>query len=185
MAIAQRMGRPMQPRALTTILVIALVIGASALLYGFVSKLAPSAVPYSEFLAGVEAGTVTRVVQIGTMLEVSSPHGDYRVDLPNVLTDAYADVSHAAAAGEVYVPEFSAQPEPDTSWIGLVLTALVPLAVVLVVVVLILLVVVRPARGQGRRSLTGRLRELDDAHQLGLVTDDEWQRKRARIIKEV
>jgi hypothetical protein len=183
MAIAQQMGRPMQPRAVMTILVVALVIGASALLYGYVSKLAPSAVPYGEFLAGVEAGTVTRVVQIGTTLEVSSPHGDYRVDLPNVLTDVYADVSHAAAAGEVVVPEFSAQPETDTSWIGLVLTALVPLAVVLVVVVLALLVV-RPARGQGGRSLTGRLREVDDAHRLGLVTDDEWQRKRARIIDE-
>jgi hypothetical protein len=162
---------------------IALVV-AVGLIYAWISAPAASTVGYSQFLADVQAGRVTDVVQIGTRLEVSGSNGAYAVTTPTVLTDVYADVGRAAAAGEGVVPQFSAQAEPDDSWIGLVLTALLPFVVVLVVFVLVLLLIVRPARVQGARSLAVRLRELDEAHASRLIGDDEWQRQRARILDE-
>jgi hypothetical protein len=65
-----------------------------------------------------------------------------------------------------------------------VLTAMLPFGVVLLVFALVLVLVGRQARRDGGRSLTARLRELDDAHRSGLITDDEWQRQRARILDE-
>jgi hypothetical protein len=50
--------------------------------------------------------------------------------------------------------------------------------------VLVLIVVIRPARAHGARSLTGRLRELDEAHRAGLISDDERVQRRARILDE-
>ena len=165
------------------LLAIAVVL-AGGLTYAALSAPGASTVPYSQFLADVQAGRVADVVQTGTTLEVTASGGTYTVTTPTILTDVYADVGRAAAAGEGAVPQFSAQPEADTSWAGLLLTALLPLAVVLVVSGLVLLLIVRPARSQGVRSLAVRLRELDEAHRSGLVTDDEWQRQRARILDE-
>ena len=181
--------RPGRGPWIVGLVAIALVVVA-ALLYAWISAPAASTVGYSQFLADVEAGRVTRVVQVGTTLEVSGSGGAYAVNLPSIVTDVYADVGRAAAAGEGVVPQFSAAPAADTSWIGLVLTALLPFAVVLVVFVLILLLVVRPARREearvagGARSLTDRLRDLDEAHRAGLITDDERERQRARMLDE-
>ena len=160
------------------------LVAAAALIYSWISAPAASTVGYSQFLADVEAGRVTEVVQVGETLEVNGSNGAYLVTTPTILTDVYADVGRAAAAGEGVVPQFSAHPETDTSWIGLLLTALLPFAVVLVVFVLVLLLIVRPARAQGGRSLAVRLRELDEAHASRLIGDDEWQRQRARILDE-
>jgi hypothetical protein len=79
---------------------------------------------------------------------------------------------------------FKAQPAPDTGWIGMGLAALLPFMVVLVVFVLVLLLIVRPARLGNRRNLTDRLREIDEAHREGLISDDERARQRARILDE-
>jgi hypothetical protein len=160
------------------------VLAVSALMYTWISAPAAASVGYSQFLTDVAAGGVTRVVQTGTVLEVSGVRGVYPVEVPTVLTDVFGDVDAAAADGGASAPQFEARPAPDTSWIGLMLTALLPFAVVLVVFVLVLLLIVRPARAQGARSLTVRLRELDEAHGSGLVADDEWQRQRARILDE-
>lgn len=177
-------GRPGRSPLIAAVVVVALLVGASALIYGFVSAPAASTVPYSRFLADVGAGSVTRVVQTGTTLDVSGPHGGYQVMVPTVLTDVFADVEHAAAAGDAAAPTFEAQPAPDSSWIGLLLTALLPFAVILATFVLVLLLVVRPARRDHARSLNDRLRELDDALRSGLITDDERERQRARILDE-
>ena len=175
--------RPGRGPWIVGLVAIALVVVA-ALLYAWISAPAASTVGYSQFLADVEAGRVTRVVQVGTTLEVSGSGGAYSVNTPSIVTDVYADVGRAAAAGEGVVPQFSAQPAPDASWIGLVLTALLPFAVVLVVFVLILLLVVRPARRGGGRSLAERLRDLDEAHRAGLITDNELDRQRTRVLDE-
>ena len=181
MAIAQRMRQPVPPPILVVIGVVALVLGAAALLYGWISAASPSSVPYSQFLGDVQAGEVSQVVQTGTTLEVSGPHGAYQVTVPTILTDVYGEMEHAAAAGSVAAPLFTAQAAPDASWIGLVLTAVLPFALLLV---LVLLVVIRPARTAGARSLTGRLRDLDEAHRAGLISDDERARQRVRILDE-
>jgi hypothetical protein len=170
------------PRPFIVGLLAIVAVMVAALIYAWISAPAPASAGYSQFLTDVAAGGVTRVVQTGTVLEVTSARGVYTVEVPTVLTNVYADVDAAAAQGGGSVPLFEARPEPDTSWLGLVLTALLPFAVVLVVFVLVLLLIVRPARAQGARNLAVRLRELDDAHRSGLITDDEWRRQRARIL---
>jgi hypothetical protein len=184
MAIAQRMRQPVPPPVLIVIGVVALVLGVAALTYTWISSASPSSVPYSQFLGDVEAGRVTQVVQTGRTLEVSGPHGVYQVTLPSILSDAYADVEHAATTGGAAVPLFAARPEPDSSWIGIILTAVLPFALLLVTLVLVLLFVIRPARSAGARSLTARLRELDEAYRAGLISDDERERHRAQILSE-
>lgn len=183
MAIAQRMRQPVPPPILIVIGVVALVLGAAALLYGWISSASPSSVPYSQLLGDVEKGRVAQVVQTGTTLEVSGPHGVYQVSVPTILTDVYRDIEHAAAAGGAALPLFAARPEPDTSWLGIVLTAVLPFALLLVLV-LVLIVVIRPARAASTRSLSGRLRELDQAHRAGLISDEERVRQRARILDD-
>jgi hypothetical protein len=160
------------------------VVGVSALIYSWISAPAAASVPYSQFLTDVAAGRVTRVVQIGTTLEVSGQTGRYLVTTPTILTDVFGDVDAAATQGGAAAPEFSAEPEPDTSWIGLAVTGLLPLVVTLVVFVLAVVYAARSARRNGGRGLTARLHELDDARRSGLITDDEWQRQRARILDE-
>ena len=54
----------------------------------------------------------------------------------------------------------------------------------ILVFVLAMAFVARSVRRDGGRSLTARLHELDDARRSGLITDDEWQRQRARILDE-
>ena len=183
MAIAQRMRQPVPPPVLVAIGVIALVLGGAALVYGWISSAGPSSVGYSQLLRDVEKGRVVQVIQAGTTLEASGPHGVYQVTAPTVLTDVYGDIAAAAAAGGAAVPLFTAQPAPDASWLGIVLTAVLPFALLLVLV-LALLVVIRPGRAAGARSLSGRLRELDDAYRAGLISDDERVRQRARILDD-
>jgi hypothetical protein len=160
------------------------VLAISALMYAWISAPAAPSTGYSQFLTDVAAGSVTRVVQTGTVLEVTSSRGAYTVEVPTVLTDVYGDVDAAATDGGASTPQFEARPAPDSSWIGLLLSALLPFAVVLVVFVLVLLLIVRPTRTQGTRSLAVRLRELDEAHASRLIGDDEWQRQRKRILDE-
>lgn len=183
MAIAQRLRPPVPPPMLVVIGAIAIVLGAAALLNGWISSSSPSGVGYSQFLGDIENGRVAQVVQTGTTLEASGPHGVYEVTVPTILTDVYGDIEAAAAAGGAAVPLFAAQPAPDTSWIGLLLTAALPFALLLVLV-LALVVVIRPARAADARSLAGRLRDLDEAHRAGLISDDERVRQRARILDE-
>ena len=185
MAVAQRMRQPVPPPVLIVIGVVALVLVFAALMFTWItSSSTPATVGYSQFLGDVEAGQVTQVVQTGTTLEATGTHGIYQVTVPTILTDVYGDVEAAAAAGGTAVPLFSAQPAPDTSWLGLVLTAVLPLGLLLVALVFVVLFVVRPARAAGARSLTSRLRELDEAHRAGLITDDERARQRARILND-
>ena len=167
--------------------VLVLLLGTSALAFTWISSTStPPTVGYSRFLSDVTEGSVTRVAQQGTTLKVSADGGGvYQVAVPTVLTDVYADITEAATTGGVAVPEFVASPEPDTSWIGLTLTAFLPFLVILVVFVLVLLLIVRPARRADARGLADRLRQLDDAHKAGLITDDERERQRVRILNEV
>ena len=172
------------PLPLLLVVVAIAVLGVSALMYTWISAPAAASVSYSQFLTDVEAGRVSRVVQIGTTLEVSGQTGRYRVTTPTILTDVFGDVDAAATQGGAAAPEFSAEPEPDTSWIGLVVTGLLPLVVTILVFVLAMAFVARSVRRDGGRSLTARLHELDDARRSGLITDDEWQRQRTRILDE-
>ena len=160
------------------------LLAVSALMYAWISAPAAATVGYSQFLTDVEAGGITNVVQTGSVLEVSGSRGTYTVAIPSVLTDVYGDVKTAATQGGAITPQFQAVAEPDNSWIGLVLTGLLPIVGTLLVLALVLVIVSRATRRDGGRSLAQRLRELDEAHASRLIGDEEWQRQRRRILDE-
>jgi cell division protease FtsH len=79
---------------------------------------------------------VDKVVQQGDTLTVDLKGGtpnqpEYTVTVPNVLTQVSQDIAAAAAkSADGKQPIFDPKPAPDTSWIGLLLTGLLPLLVI-------------------------------------------------------
>ena len=117
------------------IVMLVLVVGTAALLFTWLStNTPPSSTPYSQFLNEVAAGQVDKVVQQGTTLTVTKDGSttSYTVNVPTVLTDVYGDVQAAAVRGNQDPTSVvvDAQPAPDTSWLGLLLTAVLPLLII-------------------------------------------------------
>jgi cell division protease FtsH len=118
------------------IVMLVLVVGTAALLFTWIQSTTPTnPIGYSAFLADVQGGNVTSVVQQGDTLTVKSnkPPTNYTVTVPNVLTQVFPDMLAAAKAGSnVTLPPdvYKAEPAPDTSWLGLLLTGLLPLLVI-------------------------------------------------------
>jgi len=124
------------------IVMLVLVVGTVALLYTWISaspgtKTKAYSGP-SSFLEDVSKGNVEKVVQQGDTLTVdltSSAGGaanapEYTVTVPNVLTQVSQDIATAAKDNGKAPPQFDPKPAPDTSWIGLLLTGLLPLLVI-------------------------------------------------------
>ena len=131
----------MNPRFMRNgLLMLVLVMGVSALLYTWLgANTETEAHAYSgpeSFLADVEAGTVKRVVQQGDTLTVfltannTDDEPDYTVTVPSVITEVDVAIREAAAKGGVPEPIFDPKRAPDNSWIGLVLTGLLPLIII-------------------------------------------------------
>jgi cell division protease FtsH len=118
------------------IVMLVLVVGTAALLFTWITtSQQPTTTGYSAFLAQVRAGEVTKVTQQGTTLTVekkADPKGTYTVIVPTVLTDVWGDMQKAAEAGKVDLDPniFTANQAPDTSWLGLLLTAVLPLLII-------------------------------------------------------
>ncbi len=122
------------------IVMLVLVVGTVALLYTWISSSnnVPTKAysgPGDTFLTQVAQGKVTRVVQQGETLSVfDSPNPQsqpiYTVTIPNVLTQVAQDMARVATEAGVAEPIFDPKPAPDTSWIGLLLTGLLPLLVI-------------------------------------------------------
>src|SRR5215210_9191317 len=123
------------------LLMLVLVMGVSALLYTWLG--ASSTIdtkPYSgpgSFLEQVEQGNVGKVIQSGETLSVfnkpvdeKDTEPDYVVSIANVLVSVRQDIGDAAAKGSVLEPTLDTKPAPDNSWIGLVLTGLLPLLII-------------------------------------------------------
>jgi cell division protease FtsH len=111
-----------------------LVIGTVALLYTWL--LQPTSEPtqgYSAFLNDVSQGRVEKVVQQEASLTVTlDDQSTYQTVVPSVLTDVWADMQTAAASGgqTLSADVFSAKEAPDTSWLGLLITGLLPLILI-------------------------------------------------------
>ncbi len=118
------------------IVMLVLVVGTAALLFTWLQTTsAPNQVGYSQFLSNVSKGQVTAVVQQGETLTVTStqPPLTYTVTVPApVLTKVLDDMVAAAKTTntELKPDVFKADPTPDTSWLGLLLTGLLPLLVI-------------------------------------------------------
>ena len=105
------------------IVMLVLVVGTAALLFTWIStSTPPTTIGYSEFLSDVAAGDVTKVVQQGTTLTVTTKAGPptYTVIVPTVLTDVFGDIQRGAEAGgqPSTGPHSRREPAPDTSWLG-------------------------------------------------------------------
>src|SRR3989442_11082793 len=112
---------------------LALVVVALAVVYTLVSQTTPTAdKPYSTFLNDVKAGNVTNVLQEGSKLTVTNKgsNSTYSVMVPGVLADAYPEVHAAAKDGNQTDPQFTAKLPPDTSWLGIIVTGLLPLLII-------------------------------------------------------
>jgi cell division protease FtsH len=117
------------------IVMLVLVVGTAALLFTWIQSTTPNPdVGYSKFLSDVQAGTVGKVVQQGQTLTVTpkSSGATYTVVVPGLLTDVLGDMNDAAEQGgqTLSADIYAAEPEPDTSWLGLLLTGLLPLLVI-------------------------------------------------------
>jgi cell division protease FtsH len=117
------------------IVMLVLVAGTVALLFTLVSSSSPKdTTGYSNFYADVKAGNVTKVEQDGESLLVTTSGGKtYTVVVPNNITgDVFADMQRAASEGGKPLPPdvYTRKPTADTSWIGLLLTGLLPLLVI-------------------------------------------------------
>src|SRR3954452_15736648 len=116
-----------------------LVVGTAALLFTWITTTSqPQTTGYSKFLEDVSQGEVEKVTQQGTTLTVetkptdSKPKETYTVVVPTGLTPVYTDIQTAAKEGGQDLPPdvFTANQAPDTSWLGLLLTAVLPLLII-------------------------------------------------------
>jgi cell division protease FtsH len=116
------------------IVMLVLVVGTAALLFTWIQSSTPSTpVGYSKFLADVQAGSVTEVVQQGETLTVTvANRAPYTVVVPGILINVLEDMQAAAGRGNQTLGDsiYRAEPAPDTSWLGLLLTGLLPLLVI-------------------------------------------------------
>jgi cell division protease FtsH len=119
------------------IVMLVLVVGTAALLFTWITASGqPTTTGYSAFLAEVADDKIEKVTQQGTTLTVVRKGGDppstYTVIVPTVLTPVYTDMQAAAEKAKLDLPAdiFTATPAPDTSWLGLLLTAVLPLLII-------------------------------------------------------
>ena len=115
------------------IVMLALVVVALAVAITLVGQSTPAASKtYTEFLDDVSKGSVTTVTQEGSTLTVkikSAP--DYTVVVPGLLANqVLPDMTDAAAKGGVARPSLGAKQAPDTSWLGIIITGLLPILII-------------------------------------------------------
>jgi cell division protease FtsH len=118
------------------IVMLVLVAGTIALLVTWIgSSSTPTQDGYFKFLNDVKNGQVGKASQDGETVTVTlKDNSTYSVVVPNaIMTDVASDMTKWAALGNQPLPSdgsFFRKPTPDTSWIGLLLTGLLPLLVI-------------------------------------------------------
>jgi cell division protease FtsH len=116
------------------IVMLVLVVGTAALLFTWLTQPSQTAdVGYSQFLTDVQEGEVKEVVQAGQTLTVTSTGDDtYTVVVPSILTQVFDDMAAAAERGgqEISSIQFKAEEAPDTSWVGLLVSMVLPLLII-------------------------------------------------------
>ncbi|HEY7523096.1 MAG TPA: ATP-dependent zinc metalloprotease FtsH [Candidatus Limnocylindrales bacterium] len=117
------------------IVMLVLVVGTVALLYTWVtSSSSTTNLGYSDLLDKVSGGNVLEVVQQSDTLTVKlkDDKTTYTTTVPGLpgLHDVYKDLQERATTAGVPAPKFTAKQAPDTSWVGLLVTAVLPLLVI-------------------------------------------------------
>ncbi len=114
------------------IVMLALVVVALAVAITLVGQSTPASTKdYSVFLDEVGKGNVLSVTQEASTLHVKSKSGDYTVVVPGLLANqVLPDMTDAAAKGGVARPSLGAKQAPDTSWLGIIITGLLPILII-------------------------------------------------------
>ncbi len=117
------------------IVMLILVAGTIALLVSWLNSSSPQTQDgYFRFLNDVRTQQVTKAVQDGETVTVTlKDNSTYSVIVPNsIMTDVAHDMQVQATAGNFTLGSdvFFKKPTADTSWIGLLLTGLLPLLVI-------------------------------------------------------
>ena len=166
------------------IIVLALLVvsaGVAALYQVTLTGGSQAPVPYSQFLADVSTGRVTSVTQDGEIVSYTMGGATIETVVPSVLTDVTSELSTAAAEGGFAPPTYTKGATPDTSWVGLIVAGSLPvIALAVLIAAGVAWLATRRARGGGTG---GRLRILDDAFRAGLLTPDEYDRKRRQVVE--
>ena len=136
------------------IVMLVLIIGTLALLWTWLTSSTPSnSIGYSQFLNDVQNGKIQTVAQQQSSLTVTTKDGvTYTVTVPTVLTQVYPDMLAAAKVGGVTLDSkvYTAKEAPDTSWLGILITGLLPL----IVIVGFILFMMRQAQGTNNQALS-------------------------------
>jgi cell division protease FtsH len=113
------------------IVMLALVVVALAVVITLVTQTSTSPdKAYTTFLDDVRQGNVSKITQEGSKLTVETKAGTYTVVVPGLLAETLPDIQAAAAAGGKPVPSLTAKPPADTSWLGLIITGLLPILII-------------------------------------------------------
>ena len=117
------------------IVMLFLVVGTAALLFTWINTTSPAtSVGYSAFLNDVGSGNVTKVTQTSDSLAVESTGATktYTVVVPSILTQVFPDMLAAASKGGITLATniYQAEAVPDTSWISLIATFVLPLLII-------------------------------------------------------
>ena len=115
------------------IVMLALVVVALAVAITLVGQSTPTTTKdYSVFLDEVGKGSVQSVIQEASTLHVKPKTGaEYTVVVPGLLANqVLPDMKEAAAKGGVAQPTLGAKQAPDTSWLGIIITGLLPILII-------------------------------------------------------
>ena len=137
------------------IVMLVLIVGTLALLWTWLEQLHPSQL---DRLLQVperrpERARRPRSSSSSSTLTVTKADGTtYTVTVPTVLTPVFADMQAAAKVGNQNLPSdvFGAKEAPDTSWLGILITGLLPL----IVIVGFILFMMRQAQGTNNQALS-------------------------------
>ena len=94
------------------------------------------------------------VVQQEQVLTVTKPDGSYTTIVPGILTDVFGDCRRPRPRAASRRPSFAGKPAPDTSWLGLILTGLLPL----ILIGGFLFFMMRQAQGTNNQALSASAR---------------------------
>lgn len=174
-----------------------LVMGLSALIYTWLAATPQYPLTgWGTFLGNISHGQVAKIVQSGNTLTVTDNAGTVYTVIapgqPEINEDYRLDFERAAADGGRTFDDstYTIEPAPDNSWIGLVLTGILPLLIIGGFIYFMM----RTAQRQMRTgstfnvrppapTLAERLKQLDDARNAGLITGAEYDAKRAQILE--
>ncbi len=132
------------------IVMLVLVAATAALLYALIQPSQPSAKSYSDFYRDMTAGNVATVVRQGNTLTVTDASGPPYTVQDDAPANGDFEVFKTWPVPNLKSLNYTIKPPPDTGWIMLILTTLVPV----ILVILFIAFFMRQAQGTNNQALS-------------------------------